>query len=212
MKTEPFQWAHKATIRRIRKEVEDVPTALAVYSCLCELASDAQRNEGVTVTQDYLAGMVGLTRKTVGKRLADLERIGAIRRQQQAPGPRCADSFDLLDPMGNKVRAMGNEDPAKGNRFPALGTGEGQSVTQPYTEKELITPRARPKKLPNGESMRLTEELQRVEADIRKLRGLRAHEKDANHQANVATLVARAAKLRAGLSAHADAITAGGDA
>lgn len=212
MKTEPFAWWHKAITRRIREQVGDLPTALAVYACLCELASDTQRNEGVTVTQEHLARMAGLTRKTVGKRLDDLERVGAIRRQQQAPGPRCADAFDLLDPMGNKVRAMGNGNPALGNGFPALGTGQGQTVSHPYTEKESITPRAKPKRLTPAEGIRLNEERRRVEAELGKLQGLRSHERENNHESKVATLKARLENLNSRLSANADAITAGGDA
>lgn len=212
MKTEPFAWWHKAITRRIREQVVDKTSALAVYLGLCEVASDAQRNDAVTVTQGHLASLSGLTTRTVRKRLEDLERIGAIRRQAPPAGPRCADVFDLLDPPGNGIRAMGNESRSPGNGFPTMGNGQGQTVSGPYMEKESITPRAKGKRLTSAEGIRLTEELQRVESNLRKLRARQPHEREPDHKTRIQTLEARIGNLRGSLGANADAIAAGGDA
>jgi hypothetical protein len=74
----PFAWQDKRVLRQIRERIEDYGTALAVYAALSIVASD-NSTEQFETTHQWLAQLTGFSVATVRRRLADLERIGAVQ-------------------------------------------------------------------------------------------------------------------------------------
>lgn len=78
--TGPWAWAEKAALRLIREATDrtnHTASAIVVYVALCELASNEQ-SEVFTTTHNYIAGLAGVSRSTVQRRLELLEEIGLI--------------------------------------------------------------------------------------------------------------------------------------
>ena len=112
-----FAWCDKAVLRRIREAVPDYSSAIGVYVALCCVASD-NASESFTTTHSWLAQMSGLGVRTVQRRLADLERLGAV--EVKTPAMRAPCSYRLLSPSGD-TRTFGHS----GATF---GHGRGRSV------------------------------------------------------------------------------------
>lgn len=87
-RTVPFCWQDKRTLRKIREQCPRYVSALAVYHALTEVASDKQSDE-FTTTHDWLAQLCGYGRRTVLRRLPDLERIGVVQISTPAMKAPC---------------------------------------------------------------------------------------------------------------------------
>ncbi len=72
-----FCWQEKATLRKIREQIPNYGSALAVYQALTVVASDKESNEFQT-TQEWLAQLAGFGWRTVLERLKDLQHIGVV--------------------------------------------------------------------------------------------------------------------------------------
>lgn len=96
IKDGPFCWASKDALNLIRNSCEQCGSALLVYQALYECASNAGQEEFDT-THVYLAGLCGLTEKTVRVRLRELEDIGLVNIQpNESNGFRRPSTFTLL--------------------------------------------------------------------------------------------------------------------
>ena len=73
-----FAWQDKISLRRIREQIPDYGSALAVYVALTVVASDKESDEFQT-TQEWVAQLSGFDARTVRRRLPDLERIGVVK-------------------------------------------------------------------------------------------------------------------------------------
>lgn len=74
----PFSWMPKPAARRIEQEIEQPATALLVYLALTRIASD-EGSATFTKPIQYIAKLACLNRRTVERRLGDLERIEVVR-------------------------------------------------------------------------------------------------------------------------------------
>lgn len=212
MKTEPYAWAHKAVLRRIRTEVVDHASALLVYHGLCEAASDAQRDEGFRLTQKHVSQLSGLSTRTVRDRLADLERVGAILRERQPEGPRCADVFTLLDPSGNGCRVMGNGCRSTGSGSRSTGNETANPLPVPIQGEESKNQNPRrpsSRRLSTPDRIALEQQRDELKAKLSKLKGLGLHEVPRKNEL-IAELEAQLGPIESRLADHAQAI-AGGD-
>ena len=77
MNSTPFSWQDKRTLRRIRERCEEASSALVVYLGLTVVASDTQR-ETFATTHAWIAGITGLSERTVWERIKDLSAAGVI--------------------------------------------------------------------------------------------------------------------------------------
>ena len=76
----PWCWQRKQILRLIREgfdSTHDVPTAIATYTALTEIASDEQRDQ-FTTTHSYIAQKAGLSPRTVGDHLRAFSEMGII--------------------------------------------------------------------------------------------------------------------------------------
>jgi len=119
-----FAWCDKAVLRRIREAVPDYSSAIGVYVALCCVASD-NASESFTTTHSWLAQMSGLGVRTVQRRLADLERLGAV--EVKTPAMRAPCSYRLLSPSGD-TRTFGHSGATFGHSGATFGHGRGRSV------------------------------------------------------------------------------------
>ena len=71
-------WASKHALAHIRQYCDDPASATAVYIALCEIASD-ERDETFDASHSYIAGKCHLSRRTVIRRLEELENISLVR-------------------------------------------------------------------------------------------------------------------------------------
>jgi hypothetical protein len=73
-----FCWQDKATLRRIRESCENYHSALGVYMALTVVASDKEADTFET-THEWLGQLSGYDRRTVIRRLRDLQQIGVVK-------------------------------------------------------------------------------------------------------------------------------------
>lgn len=82
----PFCWQSKPALRRIREHFDgrrDTHTAIAAYVALTEIASD-QQSEWFRAEQSYIAHKAGMSARTLGPLLPDLEAAGVLRTRKTA--------------------------------------------------------------------------------------------------------------------------------
>src|SRR5258708_6314795 len=109
-------WQQKDALRQIRDAFDGtntVSSGLGVYVALTEIASDSQSDVFKT-THRHIAGLSGLSTRTIQSRLADLEKIGLITVETSefhapgtyrllASGNDCATiRNDCASPFGNQ--------------------------------------------------------------------------------------------------------------
>jgi hypothetical protein len=142
----PFSWQDKRILRLIRERTEDHTSTLAAYMALTEAASNNASDE-FTSSQAALAAMSGLSVRTLGKRLRDLQGIGVV--SIHSPALDVPATFKLLPvpgapSLGNGCRALGNDCRALGNpeRSP-LPTLEEQKNRRKETPRRPLTPSER---------------------------------------------------------------------
>jgi len=182
-----FFWADKAVTRRIREQIPDVASALAVYHALAELASDNQA-ETFTATQAAIASKSGFKIRTVGSRLADLVRIRVI--EMQVPEIRSAARFTLLDASGNGCRAIGNKRGAIRDRPPA-------SVAESILREES---RINGRPLGTAERIGLEKQSECIGAELKRLKPLRLYQRPEGWAQKIADLEARKNAINTRLS------------
>jgi Crp-like helix-turn-helix domain len=102
----PWCWQDKRALRRIREQVEDHASALALYLALTEQASNSTSPQ-FTASHAQLAALSGLSIATVKRRLPELRRAGAI--DYSTPRLREPSEFRLLpaDPSAPADPAIG---------------------------------------------------------------------------------------------------------
>lgn len=106
-RTEPFCWQAKAARRLIRTSLDatnDTASTLGVYDALTEIASDNSSEEFLT-TLAWIGNMSGYSKRTVQKRLADLEQLKLV--EIKTPSLRAPSTYRLL-PCGNGCATSGN--------------------------------------------------------------------------------------------------------
>jgi hypothetical protein len=137
----PFCWQDKRVLRKIRDSFDSqntVASALATYHALCVIASDSGTNEFVT-TIPWIASMCGLSPRTVGPRLADLQRIGVIRVRQPRLKAPC--TYQLL-PFGDDCPTSGNGCRTLSNGCRTFGKPEAPRLptSEEREEKKVHSP------------------------------------------------------------------------
>lgn len=110
----PFAWQDKRMLRRIREQIEDYGSALAVYGALTVAGSD-KAAEVFQTTHAWLAQMSGFGERTVRSRLSELVKIGAVHVTTPALRGPC--TYRLL-PFGNDSQTNGNQCRAFGKVSP----------------------------------------------------------------------------------------------
>jgi CRP-like cAMP-binding protein len=81
MKDGAWAWVNKSALEKIRNQIEDAQSALAVYYALAEIASDEQSGD-FRASMDRIAAKCCFSRRTVAKRLNDLEFNGLVEIQR----------------------------------------------------------------------------------------------------------------------------------
>ena len=80
----PIAWMPKDGLRKIEQTAEDAPSAMLVYLALARIASD-ERSDTFSKPIAYVAKLAGgIGRRTVERRLPDLERAGVVKIQRHA--------------------------------------------------------------------------------------------------------------------------------
>jgi DNA-binding Lrp family transcriptional regulator len=192
-----FLWCDKAIMRRIRERLEDSASALCVYVALCEIASDEAKEE-FTATQAHIAAKAGLGVRTVAKRLQDLDGLGVIT--MCTPELKAPSRFTLLSSTGNRCRTIGSECGTIGNRV----RNQLPTVEEREEREERKTPKLQ-RPIPTGERITLEKQEAQLAAEVKKLEGLRHHERKANHQTEVEGKRETIRRIRSRLAQSAEA-------
>lgn len=111
----PFCWESKVALRKLREGLDStnaVASGIAVYTALCEIASDEQA-QVFTTTQAFIALRCGLAVRTVRSRLKDLEDLGLLL--VHVPALKAPARYTLL--------TTGTQGPPSGNGCPTFGNG-----------------------------------------------------------------------------------------
>ncbi len=77
----PFAWLLKADLKKIRASFDEpgqIASAILVYVALAESASENEDAATTTTSQAHLGALVGLSCRTVFRRLHDLQEIGVL--------------------------------------------------------------------------------------------------------------------------------------
>lgn len=98
-------WQDKATLRKIRENVENYGSALAVYCALTVVASDKE-SEVFETTHDWLAQLSGFKWRTVLERLKDLHRLGVV--EITTPKLKRPSTYRLIRSVLNSERSATN--------------------------------------------------------------------------------------------------------
>ncbi len=168
-----FCWADKAVLRRIREQVAEAASGLAVYFALAEIASDNQADE-FSATQQAVAAKSGLSVRTVADRIRDLAGAGVI--SADVPTLRAPTRFRLLSMIGNGCRTLGN-----GCR--ALGSGTANPL--PNTNRRINNqPQGSP--LATADRIGLEKQAEQLGAEVQRLAGLRLHQRNADWEETLA--------------------------
>jgi len=195
IKQEPFCWQSKAALRLIREAFDGentVPSALAIYVALTEIASDKQ-SETFQTTHSWIAALSGWSSRTVRARLKALQEIKLI--EIITPDPRFANTYRLLS-RGNGFRPGGNR---------CLPGGDGTKITPlPRSEEsneESTEERRKPARKPptRSEVWTLEKQIRSAEEDLTALEEANAYEHRRTKESVAALQAAREelAKLRA---------------
>jgi len=93
----PWCWLEKASLEKIRRQLDNPTPALAVYLALCEIASD-RRSDDFQISADHIGSKCGMCRQTVSKQLARLEFIGLvdIMRAETSANMKVSSAYVLL--------------------------------------------------------------------------------------------------------------------
>lgn len=81
----PFCWQPKEALRKIEQNVDQPATAMLVYLALTRIASDEESVRFVKPI-NYIAKLAAVGRRTVERRLADLERLELLSIERGHPG------------------------------------------------------------------------------------------------------------------------------
>lgn len=104
----PYLWIHKPALDKIREGLDgtnSITDAIALYTVLCEIASD-KASSTFTTTQSWLALKSGLSTRTVRRRLPELVELGVV--EVDTPELKAPSTYALL-PIGQPVRTIGPE-------------------------------------------------------------------------------------------------------
>jgi len=73
----PFVWLSKESLRRIEEGVEDSASAILVYLALCRIACN-ENSAAFSKPIAYISQLASVSRRTVERRLEDLERLKLV--------------------------------------------------------------------------------------------------------------------------------------
>ncbi len=140
----PFCWLTKAALWKIREAFDAqnaVPSAIAVYVALAELASDAQR-EDFARDKATIAQRAGLGCRRVQEILQDLQAIGLVDIQRQKLAGTSIN--------GPNVYCLKALQKAAGTCYQPPGTGLPQSIGVPDANKAPLESRGELAEVPKG--------------------------------------------------------------
>lgn len=133
----PWCWQSKAAHVLIRDSFDathNVGSALAVYSALTEIASDAGA-PSFTTTHAWISGMSGISVSTVQRHLKEFSALGLLA--VSTPKLKAPSAYTLLA-IGNGCLSFGNHDRTFGSDDRAFGNESkiGPRPTSEETEKK----------------------------------------------------------------------------
>ncbi len=131
----PFVWLPKEGLRKVEQTADDAPSAMLVYLALCRIACD----EGAGTFSKpiaYVSKLAGVGRRTVERRLPDLERASLVKIQRAAL--RTSHTY-TLEPF-NQPHASQSRSVASQSRSVATRTPDSKSHLEENPEKGRSVP------------------------------------------------------------------------
>ena len=114
----PFVWLPKEGLRKVEQTADDAPSAMLVYLALCRIACD----EGAGTFSKpiaYVSKLAGVGRRTVERRLPDLERASLVKIQRAAL--RTSHTYTLesfKQPHASQSRSVASQSRSVASRTP----------------------------------------------------------------------------------------------
>ncbi len=162
----PFVWVSKDALQRIVEGVEDASSAMLVYLALCRIACN-ENSAGFVKPVAYIAQLATVSRRTVERRLEDLERLKLVFvDRRRIDGTKANDlSRYTLATLSRKVTSQSRN----------LTSQNGQ--LRDAVSRELEKERGK-KPLTTGERIGLERKKSIIESHIRKLEDETFYEHD----------------------------------
>lgn len=154
---QPFVWIPKEAFDRIEQGLErgQAASAILVYVALCRIASNDNSNSFAKPI-NYISRLASLERRTIERRLPDLERLGLVKiTRRMSDGKTCDQSVYEVTTLSRKGATLSQE----GATAPRL---HAVAVTRELENK-------RKEQLTTAQRIGIEHQLEAIKSDIEQL-------------------------------------------